>query len=181
MGLLAKIKETFSAQRYIFRALSEMDRQNAAYASMTQTELEALSDNDLISAVLYRTDKKLDTLLGKKKKGSPVDWSAHLSGAPRIAYILFYFESDLQTGGLEYFFRRNGGFAPMVSDCLKAIGAQDHLALCNTFFSAHGHDLRHIALIEYHEEIAEFDRAYAELPPMEPILAPYLRAHLSEF
>lgn len=181
MGLFAKIKETFSAQRYIFKALAEMDRQNAAYASMTQTELEMLSDNDLISAALYRTDKKLDALLGKKKKGTPVEWSSQLSGAPRIAYILSYFESDLQTGGLEYFFRRNGGFAPMVSDCLNAIGAQEHLTLYNNFISAHGHDLHHMALIESHEEITEFDRAYAQLSPMEPLLAPYLRTHLSEF
>ena len=181
MGLFAKIKEAFSAQRYIFKTLADMDHRNAAYASMTLAELEALTDNDLISAALYRTDKKLDALLGKKKKGSPVEWSEYLSGAPRTAYILSYFESDMQTGGLEYFFRRNGGFAPLISDCLKGINAQDHLALYNDFFSTYGQNLHHIALIEYHEEITLFDQAYAQLPPMEPILAPYLRAHLSEF
>lgn len=181
MGLFAKIKEAFSAQKYIFKALTDMDRQNAAYAPMTTAELEALSDNDLISAALYRTDKKLDTLLGKKKKGSPAEWSEHLNGAPRTAYILSYFESDLQTAGLEFFLKRNGGFAPMVSDCLNEIGAQEHLALYREFFSTYGQNLRHAALLEYHEEITLFDQAYAKLPPMEPILAPYLRAHLNEF
>ena len=181
MGLFAKIKEVFSAQKYVFKAMAEMDRQNARFASMTLEELAALPDNDLISAALYRTDKRLDTLLGKKKKGTPADWSEQLNGAPRTAYVISFFESDLQTGGLEYFLKRDGGFAPMVSDCLKEIGAAEHLSLYNEFFSTYGQNLRHTALIEYHEEIAIFDRAYGELPPMEPILIPYLRAHLSEF
>jgi hypothetical protein len=69
----------------------------------------------------------------------------------------------------------------MVSACLSAVGARDHLTLYNEFFSTYGQNLRHTALVEYGEEIAAFDQAYAALPPLEPILAPYLRVHLSEF
>lgn len=181
MGLLGKMKELFSAQKYIFKVMTETDRRNKEYASMTLAELDALPDDDLISAALYRTDRKLDAILGKKKKGTPADWSEQLTGAQRTAYILSFFEYDLQTGGLEYFLKHDGGFAPMVSACLSAVGARDHLTLYNEFFSTYGQNLRQTALVEYGEEIAMFDRAYSALPPIEPILVPYLRAHLSEF
>ena len=181
MGLFAWLKESFAAQKYIFRAMSEMDRQNAAYASMTTAELAQLSDDDLISAALYRTDKKINSLLGKKKKGKPAEWAELLSGAQRTVYIISYFESDLQSGGLEYFLVRNGAFAPIVSRCLEEVGAEAHRALYDDFFSTYGSKLSHAAILEYHEEIVLFDRAYSELPPIEPIISPYLRAHLEEF
>ncbi len=181
MGLISKIKELFSAQKYIFSAMAEMDRQNAAYAAMSQEELAALSDDELISALLYRTDKALDSMLGKKKKGAPADWSTHLTGAPRIAFILSYFESDVQTYGLEYFFKRNGGLADFVTDCMDVIGASQHKQLCQDLFTAHGCQLGFAEILEYQEELRAFDTAYRALPPLEPILAPYLREHLAEF
>lgn len=181
MGLISRIKELFSAQKYIFTAMAEMDRQNAAYAAMSLEELAALSDDELISALLYRTDKALDTLLGKKKKGTPADWSTHLTGAPRIAFILSYFESDIQTYGLEHFFKRNGGLACHVTDCLDVIGAVQHKQLCQDFFSAHGYQSGFAKIPEHQGALLAFDNAYRALSPLEPILAPYLREHLAEF
>ena len=181
MGLFAKIKELFSAQKYIFGVMAEMDRKNAAYASMTLPELEQLSDDDLISALLYRTDKKLIDLLGKKKKSKPAELADLLTGAQRTAYILSHFEFDMQTGGLSHFLKCNGALASVVSECLGNIGATEYRALYDEFFSTYGINLRQTALVEYSEEIALFDQSYSQLPPMEPILAPYLRANLSEF
>ena len=181
MGLISKIKELFSAQKYIFTAMAEMDRQNAIYAAMSQEELSALADDELISALLYRTDKALDTLLGKKKKGSPADWASHLTGAPRIAFILSYFESDVQTYGVEHFFKRNGGLACHVTDCLDVIGAVQQKQLCQDFFSVHGYQPDFAEMLEHQEAFLAFDDAYRALPPLEPVLAPYLREHLTEF
>ncbi len=181
MGLISRIKELFSAQKYIFSAMAEMDRQNAAYAAMSHDELAALSDDELISALLYRTDKSLDALLGKKKKGTPADWSTHLSGAPRTAFILSYFESDVQTNGMEYFLRRNGGLADFVVDCLDTVGADSQKNLCRDFFAAHGTHPTHAQLLDSQTALRAFDTAYRALPPLEPILAPYLREHLAEF
>ena len=181
MGLFAKLKEVFSAQKYIFKAMSEMDQKNAAYAAMTQTELEQLSDDELISAALYRIDKKLDLLLGKKKKGTPADWSKQLTNAPKNVYILSYFESDVQTGGLEYFLVRNPNLSKSVSDCFHAIGAYEHQQLCDAFFTIYGYKLNYAERMEHQDKLKEFDRSYQLLPPLEPIFAAYLRANLNDF
>ena len=181
MGLFSKIKELFSAQKYIFKAMSEMDKRNATYAAMTQDELARLSDDELISAALYRIDKKLDSSLGKKKKGTPTDWSKQLIGAPKIAYILSYFESDVQTGGLDYFLKRNPALAKSIPSCFGEIEAHEHKALCDSFFSAHSCEMNYAERLEYQEELKEFDKSYQALPSLEPIFAAYLRAHLDAF
>ena len=181
MGLFSKMKEFFSSQKYIFSAMADMDKRNAAYAAMTTEELCTLSDDELVSAVLYRTDRHLDTLLGKKKKGSPAEWAELLTDARRVAFILSYFESDVQTGGLEYFLKRNGGLAPSVSFCLNTIGAAEHQALYDGWISAHGLGLTYSEFLEYQDELSAFDQAYRQLPPMEAAFAPYLRDHLAEF
>lgn len=178
MGLFSKIKELFSAQKYIFKAMSEMDKRNAAYAAMTQDELARLSDDELISAALYRIDKKLDSILGKKKKGTPAEWAEQLTGAPKTVYILSYFESDVQTGGLDYFLTRNSDLAESIPSCFEEIGAYEHKTLCQSFFSAHGYQLNYAERLEYQEELKKFDASYQSLPALEPIFAAYLRAHL---
>lgn len=181
MGLIAKIKELFSAQTYIFKAMAEMDRQNTAYAAMTHDELLGLSDDELISAALYRTDKKLADLLGKKKKGTPAQWAEQLTEAQRVAFILSYFESDVQTGGLEYFIKRNNDLTPSVSSCLEAVGATEHQKLYDNWLADHGSDLNHSELLELQDALTSFDQNYRALPAMEELLAPYLRKHINEF
>ena len=68
MGLIQKIKELFSAKRLIEAAMEQLDRENERYAAMTAEELVALSDEELVSAALYRTDLKLDALVGEDLK-----------------------------------------------------------------------------------------------------------------
>jgi hypothetical protein len=140
-----------------------------------------LSDDELISAALYRTDLALDALLGKKKKGTPSDWAEQLTGAKKTAYIISYFESDVQTDGLEYFLKRSQGFAPLVSKCLETVGAAEHQTLYDEWCAAHGTALSYGEFLEYQDEITAFNKAYTALPPMERYLAPYLRAHIEEF
>ncbi len=181
MGLFAKIKELFSAQKYVFKAMAEMDRKNSVYAKFTTEELGNLSDDELISAALYRTDRKIDDLLGKKKKGAPADWAEHLTGAQRTVYILSYFESDLQTGGLEYFLERNSAFAPTVSECLGEIGALEHRALYDGFLADRGYRMSYSERLEYQDELTAFDANYQALPALEQSFAAYLRANIEQF
>ena len=181
MGLLAKIKELFSAQKYIFSAMAEMDRKNSAYATLTTEELGGLTDDDLICAALYRTDKKIDEIFGKKKKGTPADWAERLTGACRTVYILSYFESDLQTGGLDYFLTRNGALAPMVSECLGEIGATEHRALYDAFLSDRGYQMSYSERLEYSEKLRAFYDRYVALPALEQAFVAYIRANIEQF
>lgn len=181
MGLFAKIKELFSAQKYIFKAMAEMDRKNSAYAKLTTEELRELNDDELISATLYRTDRKIEELLGKKKKGTPADWAKSLCGAQRTVYILSYFESDLQTGGLEYFFTQNAELAPTVSECLGEMGASEHRTLYDEFVAKHGCRMSYSERLEYQDELEAFDQSYRDLPPLEQFFAAYLRANIEQF
>jgi len=181
MGLFAKIKELFSAQKYVFTAMAEMDRKNSVYANLTTEELGELNDDELISAALYRTDKKIDGMLGKKKKGTPADWAEHLTGAQRTVYILSYFESDLQTGGLAYFLERNSALAPKVSKCLGEIGAAEHRALYDDFLADRGYRMGYSERLEYQEELTAFDTDYQALPALEQSFAVYLRANIEQF
>lgn len=58
MGLIAKIKELFSAERYIQRAMEAMDKEYSRYAELSGEELLALPDDELLSAVLYRINAR---------------------------------------------------------------------------------------------------------------------------
>ena len=181
MGLFSFMKELFFAQKYVFKAMAEMDRKNSTYANLTTEELGNLTDDELISAVLYRTDKKIEGILGKKKKGTPADWAEHLSGAQRTVYILSYFESDMQTGGLEFFLEQNGAFASAVSECLNEIGASEHRNLYDEFLSARNYRMSYSERLEYQDELLMFNERYLALTPMEQFFATYLRGNLEQF
>ncbi len=181
MGLFSFIKELFSAQKYIFSAMAEMDRKNNAYAKLTTEELGGLTDDELISAVLYRTDKKIEEILGKKKKGTPAEWAEHLTGAQRTVYILSYFESDMQTGGLESFLGQNGDLAAAVSECLGEIGANEHRSLYDEFLLSRGYRMSYSERLEYQDELRTFNERYLALPPMEQFFSTYLRGNLEQF
>lgn len=191
MGLIAKLKELFSAKRYIIKAMEEQDRRNERYAAMTAEELSELSDDELCSAVLYRIDKELDTALGKRRKGEPADWAQSLSQPKRVLYTLSYTEADIQNGGVLSFLICNGAFAPFVSDALKEIGAQEHLALFDKFVADTQLDLNHLPDLSpendpestnagLYRKAEEFDRAYRALPPLDIPFARYIRLHMDD-
>ena len=49
------------------------------------------------------------------------------------------------------------------------------------FFAVHGYQPDFAEILEHQEAFLAFDDAYRALPPLEPVLAPYLREHLAEF
>ncbi len=181
MGLFSFLKELFSAQKYIFSAMAEMDRKNSTYANLSSEQLLSLTDDELISAALYRTDKKIERILGKKKKGTPAEWAEHLTGAQRTVYILSYFESDMQTGGLEYFLEQNEAFASAVPECLEEIGASENRALYDEFLADRSYRMSYSERLEYQDELRTFNNRYLALAPMEPFFAAYLRNNIEQF
>ena len=191
MGLIAKLKELFSAKRYIIKAMEEQDRKNERFAAMTADELLALPDDDLCPAILYRIDKELDSTLGKRKKGTPAEWAQSLNHAKRVLYTLSYAEADIQNSGVLYFLVGNGGFARFVSDALHEIGAEEHQSLFDQFVTDSGLELSDLPDLSpendpesqnaaLYRKMEAFDRSYRALPALDIPFAHYIREHIAE-
>ena len=185
MGLIQKIKELFSAKRLIEAAMEQLDRENQRYAAMTAEELASLSDEDLVSAALYRTDLKLDALIGEElKTEETAEWVTLLPKLYRPLYILTEFEGEIMNGGLSQFFANSSGaLTPLVSDALLEVGAAQHHALFSGFLIENGVDVTAPEDFETDENenlLEAFDERYYAMPPLEQTLAAYLRANVSE-
>ena len=193
MGLFGKIKELFSAKRYINRVMAEMDRQNERYAAMNEEELALLSDDDLCSAALYRIDQVIAATLGKPSQADPVEAMALLNDSQKTVFVLACWESELAGGGLCQFLTGDcGGLLPYISEMLSRTNAKEHLALLCDFAKANAIDLTRPSPytakneFEYAEQqaklpFADFNRAYRRLPSLELFIVNYIRDNLSCF
>lgn len=186
MGLIKKIAELFSAKRYIQKVMEEYDREQARYAAMTKAELAALSDADLLSAAVYRAERRMTEELGEDREGTPADWVRVLPHAAATVYMLSEFEAEMLLGdGLAEFFEDvNRGFAPFVAGALAEIGAEEHRALYESFLDREHVDTAHTESFPSYltaKAIAVFNEGYRALPVLESTLAGYIRANLAEF
>ena len=193
MGILGKLKELFSARRYINRVMEEMDRRNEAYAAMSAEELFALSDDDLCSAVLYRIDKIIGATLGKPSLADPAEAILLLGDAQKTVYALACWESELAGGGLCKFLTGGcGALLPCITAMLERVEAIEHRELLCEFAAAHEMDLLKpsplsaVNEFEYAEQrerlpFDTFDRSYRRLPSLEGFIVSYIRANISEF
>ena len=184
MGLIAKIRELFSAERYILQAMEEQDRQNRQYATLSPAELLELPDAELYSAVLYRMDEAIRA--GLPKKADPADRAKRLELPRRAVYVVSELDWEMQEGGLRAFFLDDTRvLAAQVGESLREIGAQQHLALFEAFVLDHRVNLarpRGFAQDpEYDAVIADFDRAYHSLPPLSEIAIGYIRRRPEDF
>ena len=186
MGLIAKIKELFSAKQYILRAMEEQDAQYKRYAELSPAGLSELADGELYSAVLYRMDTALRARDDLPKKAGPAERAARLNDPGRAVYVASELDSEMAEGGLSAFFLDDTRtLALQVSDSLREIGAQEHRALFDAFVLDHQVDLtrpRAFAQDPDNDQAFEtFDRAYQDLPPLEGMVVSYIRRHITEF
>ncbi len=186
MGLIKKLAELFSAKRYIQRVMEDYDREQARYAAMSHSELDALSDADLLSAAVYRAERRMNEELGEERDGSPADWVTVLPHSAATVYMLSEFEAEMLLGdGLAEFFEDvNRGFAPCIADALAEIGAEEHRMLYEGFLLRENVDVDHPESFPSYltaKAITSFNECYRALPVLESLLASYIRANLAEF
>lgn len=186
MGIIKKIKELFSAKKYIERIMEEYDREQKKYVAMTASDLLSLSDDDLLSAANYRAERKMTELLGEDRSGSAPDWISVLSDTVATVYALSEFDAEMVLGeGLAMFFEdSNRGFAPRIAEYLEQVGATEHLSLYNSLVTDHQIDLQNTKNFPNPSTasvVHSFDKSYRALPSLEGFLAAYIRANIFEF
>ncbi len=193
MGLFAKIKELFSAKRYVLRVMEKMDKRNAALAALSNEELTALSDGDLCSAILWRIDRTVEASLGiRASKADPLQAIGCLGEAAAIVYTLACWESEMADGGLCHFLTGDcAELAPDVPNAFTAVGAKEHRTHLEAFLTENGislpcPDIHAENEFAYAEQKARypyeaFDRAYGKLPPLEALIAAYIRENITTF
>lgn len=187
MGFLKRIKE----QKEMIKGFKEMLKadqlQRDAFLNMNADELYGLSDEDLYTAAADRIDNKL-----MLEYDFPQSAGA-LSDAERIFYICQYFDAEVNNGGLcQYFVNSSRYTAPELSASLAAVGAREHQRLFNAFVKENHLDLNDFdsfdvdSVDDYAAQTErypfdDFDDQFSGLPPLETILASYVREHINDF
>lgn len=192
MGLIGKLR---SARRRIFRAMEEQEARLAAYAALSPAELAALDDATLCEVMSYRNDQAVTALFGPphKRRDTLADCYAALQPSESIYGLADLFALEMENNGLCGVL--TGELRPHaheLSSVLRTIGADAHADLLDRFLADNlidvremssfviGHDLEtDYAAQEIRFPYADFNRAYAELPPMPTVLAAYARKLLA--
>ena len=184
MGLIAKIKELFSAERYIQRAMEAMDKEYSRYAELSGEELLALPDDELFPAALYRIDAR------HRKGGAQAQLRlcerfGDLAPHEQALYAVSELDAVMQEdGGLGIFLldRDYRFLIPHLSECLREVGAGAHAALFADFVRDNRVDpVRARAFAQNPDNdrvMADFNRAYAGLPSLEAIAVAYIRRNI---
>ncbi len=187
MGIFKKLKELAKMKKQLKNSLAEFENKQARSSSLSEEELSALSDDDLLFAVMARTEKKVEGF-DDLRKG--VD---SLNHAQRVFYSLNWLEAEVNNGGLCQFFENSSRIvAPFVSDYLAAVGAAEHKKLFDGFVEKNKIDLKALAFSDADEAGAleeklqaypfdEYDDAFYDMEPIETYLTKYIRDHIAEF
>ena len=173
-----------------FRVLKmdkEIIKEQKRCLKMSTEELKSLDDDELFTTVLNRLEYKVD------KYGDMIAGIRSLTGVKRVFYVASYYETEVNNGGLcQFFVNSSREFAPELSACLGAIGAEDHKKLFDTFIADNKinvNDLSSFIINDTDEFKAqekrypfdEFDDAFFALKTIEEYLIDYIKEHISEF
>ena len=177
----------FKAFFGLWRSVKETKKNQKQYLSMSSKDLKSLSDDELFSAVLCRTESKVD------KYENIIDGVKTLTGAERVFYVTSYYEMEVNNGGLcQFFVNSSREVAPELSECLGIIGASEHKQLFDSFISDNGINVGDLSsfiiddVAEFEAQtkrypFEDFDNAFYELKPIQDQLIPYIKDHISEF
>ena len=114
-----------------------------------------------------------------------------LTAAERAAFIAGELHWEVENGGLCQFFVNWGdAMAPLTAEALAKVGAAEHRAIYEQFVKDNGIDLSDMSSFSFRtaeDFIAQykrypyddFDNAYYALPPLDEIVAGYLRGLLA--
>ncbi|MBO4423042.1 MAG: DUF4375 domain-containing protein [Clostridia bacterium] len=169
------------------RSIKKEKRNQKRFLEMSSDELKSLSGHELFSAVLCRTESKVD------KYENIIDGVKALNGTERVFYVTSYYEMEVNNGGLcQFFVNSSREIAPELSECLGIIGASEHKNLFDSFVSDNGIDVSDLSsfMIDDSAEFEaqtkrypfdDFDNAFYKLEPIQDRLIPYIKDHISEF
>ena len=187
MGLFSSIKAIFQFRKELKRSIAEAKENEMRYLAMTTDDLSALSDDELFTAVTARTESKVDSF------DEWEDGVNSLNPLQKIFYSVNWLEIEVNNGGLcQFFVNSSRMVAPLVSEYMGIIGADQHKKLYDDFVNKNGIDLTELSFFdvnkaeEFEEKTEkypfdEYDDAFYDMEPLETYLKKFVREHLSDF
>ena len=187
MGLFSSIKAILQFKKELKRSIKETQENEKRYLTMTTDELSALSDDELFSAIVARTESKVDSF------DEWEDGVNSLNLSQKIFYSVNWLEIEVNNGGLcQFFVNSSRMVASLVSEYMGIIGAVDHKKLYDDFISKCGIDLNDLSSFDI-EEVSEFeeqnqrypfdeyDDAFYDMEPLETYLKKFIRENVKDF
>ncbi len=157
------------------------------YKQMSLDELKTLGDDELFWAVMVRTEHCVDGYQ---------DWAEGVNALnpyQKVFYSVNWLDTEVNNGGLcQFFINSSRMVAPLISEYLKIIGAEQHQKLFDEFIEANDIDLTDLSSFDSDdwEEVDaqyqrysfdDFDDAFYDMEPLETYLTKYARANLTNF
>ncbi len=155
--------------------------------ALSDEELLALPDEDLLATVWVRTKKIADQFDTERRA---LD---NLTESQRIFYIVYYYEQEVNTEGLCcYFANTSRETALFLREALERVGAMEHKALFEDFLRENKvataalstfavTSAKEFKRLEREYPFDEFNSAFYALPPMTEQLASYVRENIFVF
>ncbi|MBR1811258.1 MAG: DUF4375 domain-containing protein [Clostridia bacterium] len=171
----------------IVKSAKEEKKRQLRYIQMSAEDFAQLPENELFDAAYARTNAKLDRFENVR------DGVRTLSKPQKVFFAASYYEMEVSNGGLcQFFVNSSRCIAPVLSECLQEIGADEHKALFDAFVSDNQIDVRDFSSFEIDDLSAftaqterypfdEFDEAFYALPPLTDYLTAYVQKHISAF
>ncbi len=164
-----------------------LNKREKQYLEMSHDELNALSDEELFYAVMIRTEHKVD------EYDNWAEGVNSLNPYQKIFYSVNWLEIEVNNGGLcQFFINSSRMVAPLVSEYMSAIGAEDHKRLYDGFLEKYKIDPADVSSFASNdwEELErqyerypfdEYDDAFYDMEPLETYLTKFARENLVEF
>ena len=187
MSIFKKFKEHLKMKKQLKNSIAEYEKKQVQSLSLSSEELTALSDDDLLFAVIARTEKKVDEFADLEKGVNS------LNQPQKVFYSLNWLESEVNNGGLcQLFVNSSRLVAPLVSEYLETVGAAEHKKLYDEFVEKNKIDLTDLSFFDIDEvdefeektkvyPFDEYDDAFYNTEPIETYLKKYIREHISDF
>ncbi|MBE6590371.1 MAG: DUF4375 domain-containing protein [Ruminococcaceae bacterium] len=164
-----------------------LEEEELRCCALSDEELLALPDEELLSTVWVRVRKRADKFDTERRA---LD---NMEEEPRIFYIVYYYDQKVNAEGLcSYFANTSRETALFLREALARIGAEEHKALFEDFL--HDNKVATAALsafaignsrefkkLERQYPFDDFNSAFYALPPMTEALAAYVRENISVF
>ena len=157
------------------------------YLKMSAEELSKLSDQELITAIIVRTEDIVSSV-DNLSLGFNL-----LRKEQRIFYAVNYLEVEVNNGGLcQFFVNSSRLFAPDVSEYMEIIGAVEHKELYDTFVEKNQINVAVLSSFDsadldaFQDQLDrypfdDYDDAFYKLQPLESFLLPFIREHIEKF
>ncbi len=180
-------KELKKMKQGMRQMIADAEENAKRYVLMTTEELSTLDDEELFEAAQARTEHKVESF-DELKVGINA-----LNDAQKVFYCVSWLEMEVNNGGLCQFFVNSSRMAaPLVSEYMGMIGAEEHQKLYDDFVRDNGIDLTDLSAFDIKRAddfekkaqmypFDDYDDAFYNMEPLMTFLTSFVRANLAQF